>query len=186
MRKSAFSFGYTLIELLVVISIIGLISTIGFVNYKTFSQDQGLNKAAGEIQTYLRLAQSNSTSSTLCGTIGGVLWRARIYAVSNNDSGVDIDCGSPAPDEQHPYKSLSLKNIRIAVNGISCPAFPQTCLSVDFAALSGATSIVGGSTDIAISISNSSSVTVQLTNLNGSSKSFNISKGGAVDVQDVQ
>ena len=62
--------GFTLIELLVVIAITSILAVMGFVNFKDFSSNQISVKAAGEIQTILRLAQSNATSSTLCDSKG--------------------------------------------------------------------------------------------------------------------
>lgn len=83
------SAGFTLIELLVVISIISILSVVGFVNFKGFSEDQATDKAVGQIQTLLRLAQSNATSGILCGTSGGVPWSLIL-----NSTSIDLACGS--------------------------------------------------------------------------------------------
>lgn len=94
------SAGYTLIELLVVITIIGILSVVAFVNFKDFASTSALNKAAGEIQSFLRLAQSNATSSTLCNGEGGKDWK-----VTFNSETIVITCGSDTS-----YKTLKLQN----------------------------------------------------------------------------
>ncbi len=94
------SAGYTLIELLVVISIIGILSVVAFVNIKEFSSSQALKKAAGEVQSFLRLAQSNASSSTLCNGVGGVPWTVTI-----NTNTVVITCNIDTP-----YKTLTLQS----------------------------------------------------------------------------
>ena len=100
--------GFTLIELLVVISITGILSTLTFVNFKSFAKEQQLNKSIGEIQTFLKLAQSNATSSTVCGSSGGVSWTVRF----NSDKiTVDIICGLDLT--KAPYKTLTLQNGRL-------------------------------------------------------------------------
>lgn len=58
--------GYTLIELLIVLSIISLLTIVGFVNFKDFATDQVIIKAAGQVQTMLRLANRNASSSVKC------------------------------------------------------------------------------------------------------------------------
>ena len=67
-------YGYTLIELMVVIAIIAILSLVGFVNFKSFSVNQIPVKAAGQVQSYLRLAQSNATTSTLCNGLTANNW----------------------------------------------------------------------------------------------------------------
>lgn len=49
--------GYTLIEILITLTIIGLIFTFGYVNFREFSQRQALTGVARSIKGDLRLAQ---------------------------------------------------------------------------------------------------------------------------------
>ena len=58
--------GYTLVELLVVISILAVLGVFVIVNFKNFAQDQVINKSIGQMQSVLRLAQSNATSGAFC------------------------------------------------------------------------------------------------------------------------
>lgn len=113
--------GYTLIELLVVISIIGILSVVAFVNIKDFSSAQALKKAAGEVQSLLRLAQANASSSTLCNNVGGVSWTVKF----NTDSTIQIKCGPT----DYPIKTLTLQTGITIIN--------NTPFSVNYSALKG-------------------------------------------------
>lgn len=49
--------GYTLIEILIALTIIGLLFSVGYANFRSFSQRQGVLDAAKNVQGDLRLAQ---------------------------------------------------------------------------------------------------------------------------------
>ena len=172
--------GYTLVELLVVVSVMALIGVVAFVNFKDFSQDQFLNKAAGQIQSFLRLAQSNATSSNLCGTLGGVSWTVRF---NSDKSTADIICDSDLT--KPPYKTLALQNVKIdSITATVCTALTLPVM-VTYTALSGIPTMAdsSGGTNSTCLIS-SQSITINLINTkNNTLKSFSISKGGAIDVQ---
>jgi len=165
---------YTLIELFVVMSIISIISVVGFVNFKDFSADQVTNKAVGIVQTVLRLAQSNATSSTFCDSQSGVSWK-----VIFNLDGVSINlvCG-PTDFLQRTY---SLENASLQIKGSSCGSASTLPISLIYSfggslTFSAADSCLQSSSTLTITISNTKDV-------RASPKSFNLSKGGAIDVQ---
>lgn len=171
--------GYTLVELLVVLSIMAIVSIVVFVNFKTFSQDQILKKTAGDIQSFLREAQSNATSSLNCGSSSGVSWAVKFLADKQT---LNLNCG-PADSFQ---KSLQLENAQ--VDSIKCSPVPTTCpqtgfntpLTIRFAPLDGKVSFAEGDS----CINNASTLMIVLKNLrNNNNKCFTISKGGAIDVQ---
>lgn len=54
--------GYTLIELLVGLSIIGLIFSFGFVNFRDFSRRQALDSASRDVRGQLRFTQERALS----------------------------------------------------------------------------------------------------------------------------
>jgi prepilin-type N-terminal cleavage/methylation domain-containing protein len=54
------SSGYTLIEILVSLTIVGLIFSFGFVNFREFSRRQGVISAARSLKGDLRLAQEQA------------------------------------------------------------------------------------------------------------------------------
>ena len=173
--------GFTLIELLVVISIISIMSVVAFVNFKDFAQDQILNKAIGQIQTYLRLAQANATAGVLCQGIGGVDWAVVFQA---NQRNLDLICGVSGM----VVKTLTLENVLIdSVKSSTCAAIctNASCLplKVSYSKLDGSVKITS-SADQTTCLSTSSQILINVKNLKTNNiKTFTISKGGATDAQ---
>lgn len=184
------SAGFTLIELLVVISIIAILGVAVFINYKDFSQNQVLDEALGQVQTYLRLAQANATSSTLClvtqldGTkeeVGGVSWSAKFV----DKDRLSLTCGTPDSEQ----KTQTLEDVEVAsiqcspTSNANCPPDDSTFsppLTVSFAPLNGNVSF----TDSDSCVTSASTLMIILRNQkNDAKKCFTISKGGAIDVQ---
>lgn len=54
--------GYTLIEILIVLSVIGILTAVGFAGYRDFSRRQSLAGIVKQVQGDLRLAQQLSLS----------------------------------------------------------------------------------------------------------------------------
>lgn len=162
--------GFTLIELLVVIAIIALLSIFVFVNFKDFTQDQIINQAVGEIQTYLRLAQSNATSNLLCRGQGGLDWTVRL-----NSGSVELICGAiDTPSVQ--TKTLENVSVSIEKRGSSCTPGMELPLIVRYTVLSGAVRIdsIGTCPEVLIKVKNTKTL---------KDKPFIISSGGAINVQ---
>lgn len=160
------SSGYTLIELLIVISIIALLSVVGFVNFKDFSANQVAVKAAGQVQTLLRLAQSNATSSTKCNALGSSSWSL----VFLDNKAIELRC-NPGNSLQKVY---NLDPGQVQIQCGTTNIIPTT-----FTYATG----VG-----TLTISNCSQypVTLSATNTNNTNvlpKSFKVSSGGAINVQ---
>lgn len=65
MRFSASAF--TLIELLIVVSIIGVLSLIGYANLGSTKEEKSFLNVAEEIQSLIKTAQTNATSVVVCG-----------------------------------------------------------------------------------------------------------------------
>lgn len=173
------SFGFTLIELLVAMSILAILSVVAFVNYKDFSQDQILIKAQDEIQTFLRLTQSNATSSVLCESGGGSNWVVDFKA---DKVTINIICGP----NNIVKKRMILQDAKVdSIKGSSCSSitdttFDNSLLRVSFSPLYGSLSFTG----VDNCIRDSSTVTINLLNTrnNSGTRSFNISKGGGTNV----
>ena len=179
--------GYTLIELLVVIAIIAILSVVGFVSINNFSSTQALKKAAGEIQSFLRLAQSNATSSTLCKENSyGSSWTIKFVDSSN----IDLIClfttlANPIPSE-YIYKTLTLQS-GVTINTITA----LTCtlslpVMIIYSALKGVP-IVSNSDHISTDhndtcLGGGQEININLTNSSGT-KVVNFTSGGAINVQ---
>jgi len=67
MKRAA---GYTLIEILVAITIIGILFSVGYANFRSFSQRQVLLGAVKQIQGDLRLAQQMALSGQKPNELG--------------------------------------------------------------------------------------------------------------------
>ncbi len=163
------SAGYTLIELLVVISIIGILSVVAFVNIKDFSSAQDLKKAVGEVQTYLRLAQSNASSSTLCNGVGGVSWNV----IFNADSTIQINCGPT----NYLIKTLTLQTGIAIKSPIKTNCDLTLPVTIVYSALKGVPTIPGSTCWTGVD------VTITLDNGKGKTKSLILTSGGAINVQ---
>lgn len=160
--------GFTLIELLVVISIMGILATFIFVNYKSSKSGQDLNKAASDIQSFLRLAQSNATSGVKCGTQGGAFWGVRF----ETNKKLQLKCGQNIGVGSW-QKDLNLEGVQAVYEEVFCSI--SSPLTVVYAPLDGKVTFSG---------SDCSKVVINLTaTKDNTTKCFTIERGGAVDVQ---
>lgn len=174
------SAGYTLIELLVVISIIALMAVVGLVNFKGFSADQVTIKAVGQIQSLLRLTQSNATSSTLCNGETAKLWY--LVITTNNPASIDVRCDTATIVNAY-HRSYPIDNVTVLVkcssddiSGVNLP------VTVSYSPLFGQINFIG--TDGSIICSSTNSLFITATKQNATNtKSLSITKGGAIDVQ---
>lgn len=171
--------GYTLIELLIVLVIISVIGVVSFVNYRQFALNQITGTAMDQIQTVLRLAQANASSSTLCNNQAAISWSVRI----TNPSTLELLC-KPKDDPTRDYlsKTFSLEDVQIGPirGGSSCPSDASFPFSLNYSTNVLTFSYPNASSDCL----NSATWTVTITNMkNNSPKIFKISRGGAIDVQ---
>lgn len=174
--------GYTLIEFLIVISIMAVLSIVVFVNFKTFSQDQILNKALGQTQSILREAQSNATSSTVCLGKGGVSWAVKF---KQDEISLELTCG-PSDSLQ---KTITLVDAEIA--SIQCSPTDSKCppegltfnppLTISFSPSYGQVTFIKQGH---LCVDNASTLMIVLKNLkNNNHQCLTISSGGAIDVK---
>ncbi len=157
--------GFTLIELLVVIAIMSITGIYTIANYRSFGEDQNLKSAALEIQSLLRLAQSNSTSNLKCQDKPTTNWLVTFASATS----LDLNCqnstgtiGSLRPPLPLPAK------ITYTVTSGSC----NNPISIAFAPLSGAVTASCGS----------GSITINLLNSKGNTKQVIIEQGGRIYV----
>lgn len=171
------SAGFTLIELLIVISIMAIMAVVGFVNFKGFSADQVTVKAVGQIQTYLRLAQSNATSGTKCGTTGGAPW-ALLF--NRDQKHIMLTCGTNNIEQ----KNYILDGAEIeSIKGSECDRNTSVIpFTLVYSSGVGALTFTGDSISSTCLASDVWTFTIKNTK-NNTTKSFKVSKGGAIDVQ---
>lgn len=170
--------GFTLIELLIVISIMALLSVVAYANFKDFAQDRVVNKAIGQIQTALRLAQANATSSFLCQGLASVDWSVSIRADKIN---VDLTCG----ESGFVVQTTTLQNVLVdSIEGSACTSPTDILpLTITYSKLSGKVKIKGAE-GAPSCIDQSQQVSVNIKNTKTSIiKTFTISKGGTINVQ---
>lgn len=170
--------GYTLIELLVVISIIAILSVIGFANYKNFSSDQVVTKAEGQIQSLLRLAQSNATSSTKCNDSGSTSWSL----IFLNATTIELRCNP----SDFLSSTTTLENAQIdTITGSNCMAIsPSTTpFTITYSSGSGTQTLSYTGASLACLASDTWTFSLKNTEDATKTKQFTISKGGAINVQ---
>ena len=176
------SAGFTLIELLVVISIIGILSVMGYANYKDFAANQVGVKAVRELQTYLRLAQSNATTSTVCNGQGAISWSLKFV----DSSKIELHCSKQIEPTDNKISTLILENATLLITGDNiCPAggigFPVT---LTYLTGVGTQSLTSSDINVIQTCKDSPTFIFTITNLkNGKTQIFKITKGGAIDVR---
>ncbi len=171
--------GYTLIELLVVMAIMSIMAVVGFVNFKDFSSEQVTVKAIGQIQSLLRLAQSNATSGILCSAPQA----AKLWYLVITSTNVDLSCDTATTVNAY-HRGYPTDNVTISVkcstgdtSGITLP------VTISYFPLSGQISFKGSDSSTVCSNTNSLFITATNTQNISLTKSLTISKGGAIDVQ---
>lgn len=168
--------GYTLIELLVVISIIAILAVIAFVNYKDFSSDQITIKATGKIQSMLRLAQTNATTGVTCDNVAGASWSAKLKSTT-----IEMKC-SKTTDVQRTY---TLDNVTLSIKCSDATDLSPP-VTINYAPLNGQVSFTDDSGAGCLTTTNSLVITATNSRNTTSTKSFTISRGGAINVQGSQ
>lgn len=156
--------GFTLIELLVVIAIMSITGIYTIANYRSFGEDQNLKSAALEIQSLLRLAQSNSTSNLKCQDKPTTNWLVTFASATS----LDLNCQNSTGTIGSLRPPLLLPaNITYSVTNGNCNP-----TQVIFAPLSGAVTASCGS----------GSMTINLINSKNSKKQVVIEQGGRIYV----
>ncbi len=134
------TYGFTLVELLVVVSMISIISGLGFASLSSYSRQQTVTQAAEDIKQDINLARFNAISavkpSGQCGTSDTLTgYRLDFCQYSTTPCSSDYQivalCGSqPVVSSKNMLSSLSLTTDAIAPSEI--------CKSITFTARTGA------------------------------------------------
>lgn len=163
--------GFSLVELLVVITIISVLSGVGFVSYKDFAYNQDAVKASQEIQSILRLAQTNATTSTRCNSVGSAEWSLNML----NSTTLELRCNP----SNFLHRSYTLESAQIESITPAC-TLPVT---LSFSNRFGVVKILSSNPADACLLSNIWTIKVKSSNKATKFKTFNITKGGAIDAQ---
>ena len=113
--------GFTLVELMVVISILSLLGLVSYANIRKFREGQVIEKSASDLQSLLRLAQSNATARLKCNGQFGATWLVEFA----NRQTINLKCyvNGPASTQQ----TLSFSGTNIQVNIIQGRQGISTC-----------------------------------------------------------
>lgn len=84
MKKNAF----TLIELLIVMAIMGFLGMGILLQQNLSKEDLDLKLKAADLQSFIRVAQTNATARVLCNSIGGAYWLIRPISIKT----VELRC----------------------------------------------------------------------------------------------
>lgn len=103
-HKSA---GFTLIELMVVLSVTAVLSVLGIVGFRAYSESQILQSSANDLLSTLNLARSRALSQVKtgdqCSSADNVLASYKVIITPSNYS-LTVNCGSGLSDEIYNKK----------------------------------------------------------------------------------
>lgn len=179
MRTSAQ--GFTLVELLIAIAIMAVLATIGFINFRIFSSSAKLNDGVNNVQSLIRVAQSNGGSSVNCNSSAPLSWGIRFN--TSRDATLICQTSSTSNDIKTLQFIDNLANVRIesvtTQPGSTCSIpYPASSFTVNYSVLYSQVSFS--------SCPNESKVLVIVSYSGGGStisKTITISKGGGIDAQ---
>lgn len=175
--------GFTLVEMLVVLTIMGLTAITAFISIGTFREDENLKSVASDLQSYLRLAQSNAQTGIKCVNFGGVSWSI----ILTDRTSIKLKCQT----QESAVREWTLKNpAQIdSIEGIgtlSCSSVKSedTLINpviVTFTHLYGQAAFSDPQNQC---LSESTGIQIKVRKKMGSAvlKTVTISKGGSIDV----
>lgn len=170
--------GFTLIEILVGLAVVAVLGIAGYINYRTFSQEQVMDDAVSKAQSLLRTAQTNATASLKCETVASTEW----MVVFTNTTTLQLQCKRLDNLQEKTIKQLILtNNVQIdSIGTLSCTAlFPMT---IGFNTLSGKVSFSDPNPRrICIERLNEITVKIKHTLSPNLLKSITITNGGGIN-----
>lgn len=178
--------GYTFMELLVVITIMSFLG-IGILLRQNFSkEDNALKNAALDLQSFIRLAQSNAQTSTLCEGSGSTAWTIE----PRNQKTVELKCDISDPPPPITQKTLNFgttieirnRPFGITGNGNCDTFFPIQILTIRYPTLSAKPSFESPIGNFCVVSSSYLDINLRNTKT-GNTQTVTIDKGGTVDVK---
>lgn len=168
--------GFTLIELLIVISIVAIMSLVGVASFREFAANQVAPKASGEVQSVIRLAQSNATTSTLCNNVPAFSWTARIDLTNNK---IQLYCNTAAT----PATYILQRDYPLTNAHLTARCSDQHS---DIATATTDLTYTTGMGKLSTNCNNGASVNITITNSSNADaapQTLKVSRGGAINVQ---
>jgi prepilin-type N-terminal cleavage/methylation domain-containing protein len=93
MKETSCQNGFTIIELIIAMAIMGVLFTVGYANFREYSQQKILEKAVLTIEGDIRLAQQLARSGKKIGTCD-VLSSYQFTVTSNTSYQIDAKCNN--------------------------------------------------------------------------------------------
>lgn len=189
--------GFTLIELLVVVSIMAIVAIIVIVSFGSFKEDANLKNETFNIQSYLRLAQSNAQAGVKCTDPIGVEKGGMDWSIKFIDRvGVILDCSANSAPQRtwllnHPadiYEIDGISGVSTCHSSFASDTATigaENVITLKFAYLSGKVSFKDAQEEINDCLKNSGSVVIRLRKRFDSEdfKTVTINHGGSIDVE---
>lgn len=172
--------GFTLVELLVVITIMAIVGVFAFANLRSFGEDKKLQNSAVDLQSLLKVAQTNATTGLKCGTTASAIWLVEFKDAVT----LDLKCQVP-PAAAVIIKSLTLKGAEIQTIQTAKSCQVQLPLRVIYNNIFGYATFeyaIGGGC-----IGDTSAVIVKLQTMENAISNVTINvtitKGGAISIE---
>lgn len=165
--------GFTLVELLVVITIMALVGTFTLSNYGSFGEDQKLKNAVLDIQSLIRLAQTNATTNVKCNTEYGAKW---IVEFDGNKTTIYLKCLEPSGS------IFTKKTLHLDVNGANIQIQSSSGDTANCSGLGNAVVFAPLNGEMALG-QDCTFFTFTLINKIGTTKDLRIEKGGRIYAQ---
>lgn len=179
--------GYTFIELLVVITIMVLLGAGILLQQNLFKEDIALKGAAADVQSFIRLAQSNATTSVLCEGVGSSAWIIEPRNNAGKDV-LDLKCDQPNPNPAILQTTFSfdpailIDSIKGNFTGSCNTNAPTQTLTIRFPILSAKPNFESPSNNSCVLSSTNLEISLKNTKTN-KTIIVTIDKGGSVDVK---
>ena len=180
--------GWTLVEILITITLIGILASIGFSSTQTFSSEQKIDDGVNKVQSFIRSAQANATSSLKCGSTYSYNWS---IVFKTDETNLDLNCKVSSTSLDTFVKTLPLPaNINISSitgdGGPTCTTtFPTNPITLTYDTLIGRVTFLDqGLSANCNAATNNIVVTLRYTGSETAvTKTITISRGGGIDAQ---
>lgn len=173
--------GFTLIELLVAISILAVVGMYFLVDFGPFKKEQALITVTNNIQSFIRVAQTNATAGVLCAPVAGKESAGSPWSVNLllSEKKLEIICENTDPAVEKVLNLPSDMTFQLKLGTTICEADNCGIQKIRFSSVYG--SVCFEKSDKTCDTSKSLEIKTSLDTTPG--KSVIINTGGSVYVQ---